>query len=554
MGFEAEVQEIVKACPVGRQTLLFSATMTARVESLVKLSLRKPVRVTTDPLYDMANKLVQEFVRLRPGRDGELDREAVVLALVTRSFTGGGVLVFTTHKLEAHKLAILLGLAQVKAAELHGNLTQKQRLEALESFRTGESDVLVATDLAGRGLDIAGVRIVINAQMPREMTAYVHRVGRTARAGRAGVAVSLVSDDSRPLMREIVKRAALNVRSRVVPAEVLAEWRKQVQDWEEAVSDVLQAERDERELRMAEMEVTKADNLLEHRDEIEARPARSWFQSEKQKAALKEQSKAAHLGAKKKSKEEGGEGAEADASAAGEQAGKAAKRRDSQGREVEGHRMSRKKRRRLAALQATEVEAKRVSRLEAQQEKERKASGVGAPIAGKAQKRSRSEGNAAGHGGEEGEEGGSSSGGAEMDRELARKEQELRRAKKKVEAATLATTGQHLLAKSAKARMRELQAKTGMTGRRVAKLVLAEGGAQGKGKKKQKSREAGAEGATAGGSAFGDERLSLAGRSSKKDSSFRAPPGGRKPQGGKGGMAGHKKASFGSKSRHKKRR
>jgi ATP-dependent RNA helicase DDX27 len=117
----------------------------------------------------MASRLVQEFVRIRPGR--EKDREAIVLALIQRTFGGGGgVVVFTSHKREAHRLAILLGLAGIAAAELHGNLTQRARLAALEDFREGRAAVLVATDLAGRGLDIAGVRVVINDAFPRDMT------------------------------------------------------------------------------------------------------------------------------------------------------------------------------------------------------------------------------------------------------------------------------------------------------------------------------------------------------------------------------------------------
>lgn len=140
---------------------------------------------------------------------------------MSRSFTGGGVLIFAVHKHTAHRLAILLTLAGLSVAELHGNLTQRQRLSALEDFREARVDYLIATDLAGRGLDIAGVRCVINFEsasscpmeewsmgrddlflahriaVPKELTAYVHRVGRTARAGRAGVAVTLVSEGQR---------------------------------------------------------------------------------------------------------------------------------------------------------------------------------------------------------------------------------------------------------------------------------------------------------------------------------------------------------------------
>jgi ATP-dependent RNA helicase DDX27 len=102
--------------------------------------------------------------------------------------------VFFQRKISAHRAAIVAGLLGLRVAELHGNLTQRQRLEALERFKDGEVDVLLATDLAGRGLDIEGVESVINFEMPRDLTAYVHRVGRTARAGRSGCAVTLTGE------------------------------------------------------------------------------------------------------------------------------------------------------------------------------------------------------------------------------------------------------------------------------------------------------------------------------------------------------------------------
>jgi ATP-dependent RNA helicase DDX27 len=98
------------------------------------------------------------------------------------------------------------------AAELHGNLTQEQRLDALELFRDAKVDFLIASDIASRGLDIIGIETVINFNMPRHISNYIHRVGRTARAGKAGRAVSLVCDGDRKLFKEVVKNAGNNVR------------------------------------------------------------------------------------------------------------------------------------------------------------------------------------------------------------------------------------------------------------------------------------------------------------------------------------------------------
>ena len=285
------------------------------------------------------------------------DREAVVLALLDRSFTGAGILVFTAKKSQAHRIAILLGLAGLNATELHGNLTQRQRLEALEHFRTGAADILVATDLAGRGLDISGVRVVINDEMPRDLSTYVHRVGRTARAGRAGVSVTLVSESSRPLMKEVVKRAALNVRARTVPSDVIHAYRTRIAAMEDDVARVIFAERNEREIRIAETQVNKASNILEHEAEISSRPKRTWFATEKEKAATRAASAAAARG-----------------DVAGVIAEKEAPPEKSADKDNK-HRLTRKKRRRLAAIEGVSKEARHVERLERDAEDARQAAG-----------------------------------------------------------------------------------------------------------------------------------------------------------------------------------
>ncbi len=125
MGFIDEVREVVRACPKGRQTMLFSATLTDQVNDLARLSLHEPKKVAVDAMYSLADHLVQEFIRIRPTR--EADREAIVLALCARSFRER-VIVFFRSKQHCHRMAILFGLHQLNCAELHGNLTQTQRL------------------------------------------------------------------------------------------------------------------------------------------------------------------------------------------------------------------------------------------------------------------------------------------------------------------------------------------------------------------------------------------------------------------------------------------
>jgi len=303
LGFQEEVMELVKFCPRGRQTMLFSATMTTSVNQLVDLSLNRPVRIEADPLYDMANRLTQEFVRIRPNRED--DREAMLMSLVTRSLKNHAI-IFFRRKFETHRMGIIFGLMGLKAAELHGNLTQTQRLESLQKFRDNKVDFLLCTDLASRGIDIVGVENVINFEMPKDLSTYVHRVGRTARAGRGGRAVTLTSEKQRMLTKEVLKKSKHNVKSRTIPEKVIEDMKDRILDLEQDIEHVIQQEKAEKAMRLAEMEVNKASNLIEHHSEIMAKPARTWFQSAKEKEATKQASKNAADGivvAPKKEKE-----------------------------------------------------------------------------------------------------------------------------------------------------------------------------------------------------------------------------------------------------------
>ncbi|KAH7429254.1 hypothetical protein KP509_09G038600 [Ceratopteris richardii] len=292
LGFANEVQELVRLCPRKRQTMLFSATMTEEVNELVKLSLVNPVRLSADPSTQRPRTLQEEVVKIRPQHEG--DREAVLLALCSRTFKSK-VIIFSGTKVEAHRLKILFGLSGLRAAELHGNLTQAQRLDALELFRKGEVDFLIATDVAARGLDIVGVETVINFECPRDITTYVHRVGRTARAGQQGCAVTFISEKDRPLLKLVVKRAGSKLTSRVVPVSTIMKWHDKIIGMEDSVRCVIQEEREERALRKAEMEANKAQNLIDHEAEIYARPKRVWFQTSQEKRKNASAAKAAKL-------------------------------------------------------------------------------------------------------------------------------------------------------------------------------------------------------------------------------------------------------------------
>lgn len=296
LGFDDEIRELVRLCPKHRQTMLFSATMTEQVDELIKLLLNKPLRLSADPTTKRPSTLTEEVVRIRRMREG--NQEAVLLALCSKTFTSK-VIIFSGTKQAAHRLKILFGLAGFKAAELHGNLTQAQRLDALELFRRQEVDFLIATNVAARGLDIIGVQTVINYECPRDLTSYVHRVGRTARAGRTGYAVTFVTDNDRSLLKAIVKRAGSKLKSRIVAEQSITKWSQIIEQMEDQVASVLREEREEMALRKAEMEADKAENMITHRDEIFSRPKRTWFVTEKEKKLVANAGKENGKGSKK---------------------------------------------------------------------------------------------------------------------------------------------------------------------------------------------------------------------------------------------------------------
>lgn len=288
LGFSSEIQELIRLCPKRRQTMLFSATMTEEVDQLVMLSLNKPVRLQADPSTKRPATLTEEIIRIRGMR--EANQEAVLLALCSKTFTKK-VIVFSGTKQAAHRLKIIFRLAGLIAAELHGNLTQVQRLDALELFLKQQVEFLIATDVAARGLDIVGVQTVISFACPRDITSYVHRVGRTARAGREGYAVTFVTDNDRSLLKAIAKRAGSKLRSRIVADRSIAEWSHFIEENEDQISSIIREEREEREIRKAEMEATKAENMIKHKEDIYSRPKKTWFVSEKEKKLLAKASK-----------------------------------------------------------------------------------------------------------------------------------------------------------------------------------------------------------------------------------------------------------------------
>ncbi len=191
MGFIHDVRRIISLLPAKRQTLLFSATMPAEIQSLADKILNNPVRVSVTPPATTVETIQQSVYFVEKS-----DKPALLEALLQDSSIKR-VLVFTRTKHGANKVVKQLSRASVYAEAIHGNKSQSAREQALSNFRSGRTRVLVATDIAARGIDVDGITHVINYDLPNEPESYVHRIGRTGRAGAAGSAYSFCDVDER---------------------------------------------------------------------------------------------------------------------------------------------------------------------------------------------------------------------------------------------------------------------------------------------------------------------------------------------------------------------
>jgi ATP-dependent RNA helicase RhlE len=211
MGFIQPIRQIAAATPAKRQTLLFSATMPAAVAKLAATLLRDPVRVAVSPVSSAAPKIEQSLYFLPRG-----DKQALLTHFL-RDPAATRVLVFTKTKHGADRVGRRLIRAGIRAEMIHGNKAQNQRVRALDKFREGRAQVLVATDVAARGLDVDGITHVINMDLPMDPEAYVHRIGRTGRAGAKGIAIAFCDHEERGLLRDIERLLGGPIPPRPLP-------------------------------------------------------------------------------------------------------------------------------------------------------------------------------------------------------------------------------------------------------------------------------------------------------------------------------------------------
>jgi ATP-dependent RNA helicase RhlE len=205
MGFILDIRKIVAKLPPGRQTLFFSATMPRAIAELADQMLRDPASITVTPPASTVAGVEQRIIRVDRGA------KAVVLAEVLRYEPIDRALVFARTKHGADKLVRGLARVGIAAAAIHSNKSQSQRERVLAAFRRGEVRTLIATDIAARGIDVDGISHVVNFDLPNVPETYVHRIGRTARAGAQGIAISLCDGEETALLRGIEKLIRMSI-------------------------------------------------------------------------------------------------------------------------------------------------------------------------------------------------------------------------------------------------------------------------------------------------------------------------------------------------------
>ncbi len=190
MGFAPQINKILEKVPKGRQTLLFSATMPAAIVKIANTYMRTPLRIEVAPAGSAVTSVTQEIYFLERGQ------KLPLLSTIVKQYNGS-ILVFSRTKFGAKKIARDIRAMGVTATEIHSNRSLNQRLEALKGFKLGNYRVLVATDIAARGIDVTGIQLVINYDLPDQAEDYVHRIGRTGRASMTGHAISFATHDQR---------------------------------------------------------------------------------------------------------------------------------------------------------------------------------------------------------------------------------------------------------------------------------------------------------------------------------------------------------------------
>ena len=289
LGFKDAIFEILELIKKNknRQTLLFSATLNPKLLDLGEHALNNPIKVKIAQSAILTN-LSQSIIRIKFANLDQNNfekRMAYLLNIIQKKKLNRTIIFFNT-KQECHKCILYFNHFNINSCvELHGNITQTERIKSLEEFTKGNVKFLLATDIAGRGIDIDKVKYVINFQMPLISDRYVHRVGRTARMGYQGEAITICDDKERLVIKKIFKKEKVEIKLNPIKInnDEIKELYKSIIKIKNNIDEKLIEEKTEKQFEMAEKDIEKTMNIKIHQKEIKSRPKKIWYESTKDK-------------------------------------------------------------------------------------------------------------------------------------------------------------------------------------------------------------------------------------------------------------------------------
>ena len=289
LGFKDAIFEILELIKKNRnrQTLLFSATLNPKLLDLGDHALNNPIKIKIAQSAILTN-LSQSIVRLRFSnleQNNYEKRMAYLISIIKQKKLNRTIIFFNT-KQDCHKCILFFKKFGLEScAELHGNISQTERIKSLDDFQKGNVKFLLATDIAGRGIDIEKVRCVINFQMPLIGDRYIHRVGRTARKGYIGEAITICDDKERLVLKKIFKKEKIeiNVKPIKINNQEIKDMYKKIMGFKNEIEEKIVDEKTEQQLEMAEKDIEKTMNIKLHQNEIKSRPKKKWYETTKEK-------------------------------------------------------------------------------------------------------------------------------------------------------------------------------------------------------------------------------------------------------------------------------
>ena len=289
LGFKDAIFEILELIKKNknRQTLLFSATLNPKLLDLGEHALNNPIKIKIAQSAILTN-LSQSIVRIKFENleQNNYEKRMAYLINILKQKKLNRTIIFFNTKQDCHKCVLYFNQFNINSCvELHGDKSQTERIKSLDDFQKGNVDFLLATDIAGRGIDIEKVKCVINFQMPLIGERYIHRVGRTARKGYVGEAITICDDKERLLIKKIFKKEKVDIKLKPIKIsnEDIKELYKKIIRIKNDIENKLIEEKTEKQFDLAEKDIEKTMNIKIHQKEIQNRPKKIWYQSTKEK-------------------------------------------------------------------------------------------------------------------------------------------------------------------------------------------------------------------------------------------------------------------------------